>query len=95
MYRLAPLKKTSAIEAALERIEGLEVDYAAAVQLLIGRGSSVSWELLVKPVDFARERTVQIGTAWATGKASEAEVVEAASALARLMEMVIGSEHQL
>lgn len=91
MQPAASMKRTPALAVAFARIDALEADYAAAVQRVLTGGTAISLELLVKPVDVARARTMQIGTAWTTGRASEAEVIEAIGALARLMEMVIGT----
>lgn len=92
MYRIEQIKRaaTPAMTAAFARVESLEDEYARAVQRIIASGNPLSWDLLIVPVDRCQEKMVQLALAWTAGKASEADVIEAAKALAGLMEMVIG-----
>jgi hypothetical protein len=55
---------------------------------VLARGKLTA-EMLLLPVDSARETTERLRVAFARGEATEADVIEALGALARLMEMVI------
>lgn len=92
MRKLHPriLSFTPAIDSALARIETLEPSYAAGVQRVLRRGSFFLWELLISPADARRQKLVILATAWRQGRASEAQVLEAAGELATLMELVGG-----
>src|SRR4051812_36258901 len=78
------------IQDAVDRATSLQPAYARAVQKIIGRGSPMSFDLLVLPVDRAREAAEKALAGWHKGEASEQEVVEAHDALAALKRMVIG-----
>jgi hypothetical protein len=73
---------------AIERVEALGAAYARAAQRVLARGKLTA-EMLLLPVDSARETTERLRVAFARGEATEADVVEGLCALARLMEMVI------
>ena len=76
---------------AIERVTSLEPAYARAVRRIIARGSPLAQELLLRPVDAARERVDYLLAQWSCqGNASDRDVIEGHNALARLMEMVIG-----
>jgi hypothetical protein len=77
-----------AVLEALDRVDALSSAYARAVQRVLVRGKLTA-ELLILPVDTARERTTKLRGAFERDEASEAELLEALTALARLMEMVI------
>lgn len=74
---------------AIERVEALGAAYARAAQRVLSR-RKLTAEMLLLPVDSARERTEKLRVAFARGDATETDVVEALGALARLLEMVIG-----
>ena len=77
---------------AIERVTELEPAYTRAVRRVLSGGGQLTQDLLVQPVDTARDKANALLAARDRGEATDRDVIEAHNALARLMEMVIGNE---
>jgi hypothetical protein len=92
--RMLRASAPNAINAVLAEVQANEDAYTEAVRRITMRGSQLHFELLIAPVDKARERTMQLIAAHAEGRATEMDVIETATALLRLMNLVIGEHGQ-
>ena len=84
-----PARESARLSQAIERVAILRHPYSRAVQRLIVTGDPLALDLLVRPVDAARQRATECLSDFHAGICPEGEVVDAHDLLARLMVAVI------
>src|SRR5271165_1270279 len=82
-------RESARLSQAIERIAILRHPYSRAVQRLIVTGDPLALDLLVRPVDSARQRATEALSDFHAGICTETEVVDAHDRLVRLMVTVI------
>ena len=77
------------LHQAIERVALLSPAYTRAVQQVIASGNPHAVELLVRPVDLAREQAAAALLAWRSDGRSATEATEAQNALALRMLILV------